>query len=206
MIRGKFISLEGVDGAGKSTHLEWIAARLRTLGKDVLVTREPGGTPLGETLRELVLTQPMTLDAEALLIFAARSEHIAKIIRPALDAGRWVVSDRFTDATFAYQGGGRGLALARISTLEAWVQDGLQPDLTVLFDVPLEIARQRLLAQQTALDRFEQENLDFFSRVRAGYAARVAADPGRFRQIDGTRTREDIKATLEKIVADICLK
>ncbi len=205
-MRGKFISLEGVDGAGKSTHLEWIAARLRELGKDVLVTREPGGTPLGESLRELVLTQPMTLDTEALVIFAARSEHIAKIIRPALEAGRWLVSDRFTDATFAYQGGGRGLDLARISALEQWVQGGLQPDLTLLFDVPLEIARQRLLAQQAALDRFEQENLDFFTRVRAGYAARVAADPRRFRQIDGTKTREEIKVILEKIIVDICSK
>ena len=184
--RGKLITLEGVDGAGKSTHLEWIAARLRDAGKDVVMTREPGGTPLGEALRELVLTQSMTLNTEALLIFAARSEHIAKVILPALEAGRWVLSDRFTDATFAYQG-------------------GLQPDLTLFFDVPLEVARQRLLAQGTALDRFEQENLEFFIRVRAGYCARVVGQPARFRQIDGTKSRDEIRKLLEEIVSTLCL-
>ena len=203
--RGKLITLEGVDGAGKSTHLEWIATRLRDAGKDVVMTREPGGTPLGEALRELVLNQSMTLNTETLLIFAARSEHLAKVILPALEAGRWVLSDRFTDATFAYQGGGRGLAEARISTLEDWVQCGLQPDLTLFFDVPLEVARQRLLAQGTALDRFEQENLEFFIRVRAGYCARVVGQPARFRQIDGTKSRDEIRKLLEEIVSTLCL-
>ena len=204
-MRGKFITLEGVDGAGKSTHLTWIASRLKELGKDVVVTREPGGTPLGESLRQLVLTQPMALETEALVIFAARSEHLAKVIRPALDAGRWVLSDRFTDATFAYQGGGRGLPQDRISELEIWVQRGLQPDLTVFFDVPLDIARERLLAQQTTLDRFEQENLEFFARVRAAYLNRVACHPARFRQIDGTQSRENIKLKLEDIISTYCL-
>jgi dTMP kinase len=204
-MRGKFITLEGVDGAGKSTHLAWIASRLTELGKDVVVTREPGGTPIGESLRQLVLTQAMDLETEALVIFAARSEHLATVIRPALDAGRWVLSDRFTDATFAYQGGGRGLAQSRIAELEDWVQRGLQPDLTFLFDVPLEVAKARLLAQQTALDRFEREDLDFFVRVRDAYLARVAADPARFRQIDGTQSREDIKQKLEEIISSYCL-
>lgn len=204
-MRGKFITLEGVDGAGKSTHLAWMASRLKELGKDVVVTREPGGTPVGESLRQLVLTQAMDLETEALVIFAARSEHLATVIRPALDAGRWVLSDRFTDATFAYQGGGRGMAQSRIAELENWVQRGLQPDLTFLFDVPLEVAKARLLAQQTALDRFEQEDLNFFVRVRAAYQARVAANPARFRQIDGTQSRENIKQKLEEIISSYCL-
>ncbi len=205
LMRGKFISLEGVDGAGKSTHLAWIASRLKELGKDVVVTREPGGTPVGESLRQLVLTQPMSLDTEALVVFAARSEHIASVIRPALEAGRWVLSDRFTDATFAYQGGGRGLEHERLAQLEAWVQRGLQPDLTLLFDVPLEVARARLLAQQSALDRFERENLDFFTRVRAAYQQRLTADPARFRQIDGTQSVDLIKQKLEEIISSYCL-
>lgn len=203
-MRGKFISLEGVDGAGKSTHLAWLASRLKELGKDVVVTREPGGTPIGEALRQLVLTQPMDLETETLIIFAARSAHLASVIRPALEAGRWVLSDRFTDATFAYQGGGRGLARDRIAKLEDWVQRGLQPDLTLLFDVPLEVARERLLAQNTALDRFEQENFEFFARVRSAYFARVASDPSRFRQIDGTQSRDIIKEKLEEIISSYC--
>ncbi|MDD5330139.1 MAG: dTMP kinase, partial [Sulfuricella sp.] len=137
----KFITLEGVDGAGKSTHLNWLAERLRSQGKPVLVTREPGGTPLGEALRELLLHQAMHLETEALLMFAARREHLDKVILPALAQGTWVISDRFTDASFAYQGGGRGLDEARLQILEQWVQKDLQPDLTLLFDVPLEISR-----------------------------------------------------------------
>jgi dTMP kinase len=203
-MRGKFITLEGVDGAGKSTHLDWLAGQLIALGKDVVVTREPGGTPLGESIRQLILNQPMNLETEALLIFAARSEHIATVIRPALEAGRWILSDRFTDATFAYQGSGRGLAAERIAALEAWVQRGLQPDLTLFFDVPVEIARQRLLSQRSELDRFEQENLAFFSRVREGYLSRITQEPARFRRIDGTQTREDIKKELEEIIISVC--
>ncbi len=204
-MRGKFITLEGVDGAGKSTHLAWIASRLKELGKDVIVTREPGGTPIGESLRQLILTQPMTLETEALLVFAARSEHLTKVILPALEEGRWVLSDRFTDATFAYQGGGRGLARERIGELEEWVQHGLQPDLTLFFDVPLEIAQARLLAQRTALDRFEQENLAFFGRVRAAYLDRVSSYPLRFRQIDGTQSLPEVKQQLEDIISIYCL-
>lgn len=206
MKRGKFITLEGVDGAGKSSHVEWLGDRLRSQGIDVLVTREPGGTALGERLRDIILAEPMSLDTEALLIFAARSEHIARVIGPALEAGRWVLSDRFTDATFAYQGGGRGMPVARIGSLEDWVQQGLQPDLTLFFDVPLDVARSRLLANAAALDRFEQENVEFFGRVRAAYLARVAANPVRFRKIDSSQPKEDIRVILEKIVSDICLK
>ncbi|MEI6303381.1 MAG: dTMP kinase [Betaproteobacteria bacterium] len=204
-MRGKFITLEGVDGAGKSTHLAWIASRLKELGKDVIVTREPGGTPIGESLRQLILTQPMALETEALLVFAARSEHLTKVILPALEEGRWVLSDRFTDATFAYQGGGRGLARERIGELEEWVQHGLQPDLTLFFDVPLEIAQARLLAQRSALDRFEQENLAFFGRVRAAYLDRASSYPLRFRQIDGTQSLAEVKQQLEDIISIYCL-
>lgn len=172
----KFITLEGIDGAGKSTHLNWLAERLRAQGKNVLVTREPGGTPLGESLREILLHQPMHLETEALLMFAARREHLDKVILPALEQGIWVISDRFTDASFAYQGGGRGLDEAKLKILESWVQQDLQPDLTLLFDVPLEISRQRLSAN-VSLDRFEREKQDFFQRVRDAYLKRAAQFP-----------------------------
>ena len=154
-MRGKFITLEGVDGAGKSTHLDWIAARLEAAGKKVLLTREPGGTPLGEELRKLLLTQAMHLETETLLMFAARREHLEQLILPALAAGTWVLSDRFTDATFAYQGGGRGLELRRIETLESWVHQDLQPDLTLIFDLSVEEAKRRRLAATPDPDRFE---------------------------------------------------
>ncbi|MFH1604962.1 MAG: dTMP kinase, partial [Pseudomonadota bacterium] len=154
-MRGKFITLEGVDGAGKSTHVQWVAGRIEAAGRKVVVTREPGGTPLGEELRKLLLTQPMHLETEALLMFAARREHLDKVILPALAAGTWVLSDRFTDATFAYQGGGRGLDMGRIEALESWVQQGLQPDLTLVFDLSVEEARRRLQQTGAARDRFE---------------------------------------------------
>ncbi|MDH4216981.1 MAG: dTMP kinase, partial [Gallionella sp.] len=157
----KFITFEGMDGAGKSTHLAWFAEMLRQHGPDVIVTREPGGTPLGEQLREMLLNQPMSIGTEALLMFAARLEHIEQVIRPALHSGKWVISDRFTDASFAYQGGGRGLDWGKLSQLEQWVHADLQPDLTLFFDVPVEVARQRL-ANNASLDRFEQEQADFF--------------------------------------------
>ena len=176
MNRAKFITFEGVDGAGKSTHLAWFADTLRQRGLDVLVTREPGGTPLGERLREILLNQPMHAETEALLMFAARLEHIEQVIRPALQRGVWVVSDRFSDASFAYQGGGRGVSLAKLEQLERWVHEGLQPDLTLLFDIPVEIARQRL-SNNLTLDRFEQEQSDFFERVRAAYHHRVQKNP-----------------------------
>lgn len=200
--KSKFITLEGIDGAGKSTHLNWLAERLRSQGKSVLVTREPGGTPLGETLREILLHQSMHLETEALLMFAARREHLDKVILPALQQGTWVISDRFTDASFAYQGGGRGLGEARLQILEQWVQQDLQPDLTLLFDVPIEISRQRL-AGNISLDRFEQEKQDFFQRVREAYLRRAAQFPRRIRIIDSSRSLDEIRAELEQIVSSI---
>lgn len=194
--RGKLLTLEGVDGAGKSTHVEWICSRLRDLGHDVVMTREPGGTPLGERLRELLLHEPMSLETETLLMFAARREHLEAVIEPALAAGRWVVCDRFTDATYAYQGGGRQLGAARIAPLEHWVHAGLQPDRTWLFDVPLAVARERLGRARTP-DRFERESDAFFERTRDAYHARVAAAPSRFLVIDGTQTIEAIRGALD---------
>ncbi len=202
--RGRFITLEGVDGAGKSTHLGWIAERLRARGLDVLVTREPGGTPLGERLRELLLSEPMHLETETLLMFAARREHLARVILPALEAGRWVLSDRFTDATFAYQGGGRGLSKDRIAALERWVQGDLQPDLTLYFDLPVETARQRIAGSQAALDRFEREDNGFFERVRGAYLERAAGAPQRIRVIDASQPLELVKETLEEVFVRYC--
>lgn len=203
-MRGKFITLEGVDGAGKSTHLDWIAERIRAAGRQVAVTREPGGTPLGEALRKLLLTQPMHLETETLLMFAARREHLEQLILPALAAGTWVLSDRFTDATFAYQGGGRGLDLGRIEALEDWVHQGLQPDLTLVFDLSVEKAKRRRLAAASAPDRFEQENLDFFARVRAVYLERAARYPQRIRLIDASQTIDNIRKQLEVLILTIC--
>lgn len=197
---GKFITFEGIDGAGKSTHLDWLSNYLRSQGHSVVVTREPGGTPLGEKLREILLNQPMHLETEALLMFAARREHLDKVIRPALAAGKWVISDRFTDASFAYQGGGRGLDESKLATLEQWVQEGLQPDLTLLFDVPVEVSRQRL-ANNASLDRFEQEKQDFFQRVRENYLNRARQFPSRFRVIDSSRSLDEIQKSLEEIVS-----
>ncbi len=198
----KFITFEGVDGAGKSTHLQWFADTLRQRGLEVLVTREPGGTPLGEHLREILLNQPMHAETEALLMFAARLEHIEQVIRPALQQGTWVVSDRFSDASFAYQGGGRGVPWAKLEQLERWVHEGLQPDLTLLFDIPVGIARQRL-SNNPALDRFEQEQADFFERVRTAYHRRVQQNPQRYAVIDAAQSLEKVKQQLEKIVASI---
>jgi dTMP kinase len=203
-VRGKFITLEGVDGAGKSTHLDWIAGRLEAAGKKVVVTREPGGTPLGEELRELLLAQPMHLETETLLMFAARREHLDQLILPALAAGNWVLSDRFTDATFAYQGGGRGLDLGKIESLENWVHQGLQPDLTLIFDLSVEEAKRRRMAATAAPDRFEQENLDFFARARAVYLARAARYPQRIRLIDASQTMVEIRKLLEEILVTAC--
>jgi dTMP kinase len=195
----KFITFEGVDGAGKSSHLEWFADALRQRGHDVVVTREPGGTPLGERLREILLTQAMSIGTEALLMFAARMEHIEQVIKPALRAGKWVISDRFSDASFAYQGGGRGLDWDKLSQLEQWVHGDLQPDLTLFFDVPVEVARQRL-ANNSSLDRFEQEQSDFFERVRAGYHRRVREMPQRYAVIDAGQTLDIVKHKLKEIV------
>jgi len=202
MSRGKFITLEGIDGAGKSTQLGGIADFLRARGKDVVVTREPGGTPLGEKLRDLLLSQPMNIETETLLMFAARREHIAQVIAPALAAGRWVLSDRFTDATYAYQGAGRGMAADKIAALEQWVQRGLQPDLTLIFDVPVEIAGRRLA--KGPADRFEREGLGVFERIRAGYLERAAGDRSRVRVIDGGKSLEEVRNEVEGIIATIC--
>jgi len=196
---GKFITFEGVDGAGKSTHLAWFADALRQRGLDVVITREPGGTPLGEQLRKILLNQPMSSGTEALLMFAARLEHIEQVIKPALRAGEWVISDRFSDASFAYQGGGRGLDWDKLNQLEQWVHPDLQPDLTLFFDVPVEVARQRL-ANNVSLDRFEQEQADFFERVRAGYHKRVQQNPQRYVVIDAAQSLDIVKHKLEEII------
>lgn len=200
---GKFITLEGIDGAGKSTHHGWLVDFLRQQGKSVVATREPGGTPLGEALREMLLHHPMHLETEALLMFAARREHLEQVILPALARGDWVVSDRFTDASFAYQGGGRGLAENRLKTLETWVQGNLQPDLTLLFDAPSDIAQKRRNASGNAPDRFEQEQSAFFDRVRRAYLERAQAEPERIVIIDSTLRLDEIKNKLEQIVSTI---
>jgi len=200
--RGKFITLEGVDGAGKSTHLEWLAALLKGRGREVVLTREPGGTPLGEELRTLLLSQPMHIDTEILLMFAARREHLARVILPALEAGKWVISDRFTDATFAYQGGGRGVPVERIAMLEKWVQGDFQPDLTLVFHVSVEIAEQRR-GGRAGGDRFEQLDKAFFERVSAQYLSRAAQDAARMRIIDASGSLTDIQKKLEEIILSI---
>ncbi|MCX7672503.1 MAG: dTMP kinase [Thiobacillaceae bacterium] len=199
MKRGLFITLEGVDGAGKSTHLEWLAGLFRARGHAVRVTREPGGTPLGERLRALLLTEPMHAETEALLMFAARCEHLHALIRPALAAGEVVLCDRFTDASYAYQGGGRGLPAARLAILEDWVHGGLQPDLTLLFDLPDALAQARRAAARTA-DRFEREQTDFHARVRAAYLQRAARHPERIRVIDASGSIEAVRAQLEQVL------
>lgn len=198
----KFITFEGVDGAGKSTHLSWFAEALRQRGQDVVVTREPGGTALGEQLREILLHQTMGMDTEALLMFAARAEHIEQVISPALLAGKVVLSDRFSDASFAYQGSGRGMDWEKLKQLEAWVHNDLQPDLTLFFDVPVDVARLRLASNATP-DRFEQEHGDFFERVRAGYHRRVQENPQRYAVIDAAQPLEKVTAQLGAILATI---
>ena len=199
MARGKFISFEGIDGAGKSTHVNSVAEQLRAAGNAVVSTREPGGTSLGEKLRALLLAEPMHLETEALLMFAARREHIAQVIEPALARGEWVISDRFTDASFAYQGGGRRLSLDKLAVLEHWVHPDLQPDLTLLFDVPIDVARQRLDAERV-LDKFEQEQSDFFAATRDVYLQRAAQFPNRIRVIDSTQPLETVRNEVEKII------
>ncbi|MGE5651013.1 MAG: dTMP kinase [Bacillota bacterium] len=199
---GKFITFEGIDGAGKSTHIAFVAELLKARGLRVVVTREPGGTPLGEKLRELLLHEKMHLETEALLMFASRREHLAQVIEPALARGDWVISDRFTDATFAYQGGGRKLALDKLAVLEQWVHPHLQPDLTLLFDVPLAVARARLDATRE-LDKFEQEKADFFDATRREYLRRAAEFPDRFRIIDSTRSIPAIQEELASLVRGI---
>jgi len=202
MSAAKFITFEGVDGAGKSTGLDWFADALRKRGIDLLVTREPGGTPLGEKLRELLLHEPMHAETEAMLMFAARREHVEQVIRPALKRGTWVISDRFSDASFAYQGGGRGVPLAKLEQLEQWVHGDLQPDITLLFDIPIEIARQRLVNNES-LDRFEQERSEFFERVRQAYLARASKTPQRFAVIHAEKTLDEVQESLSKIAISL---
>jgi dTMP kinase len=204
--RGRFITFEGIDGAGKSTHVGWVVDRIVAAGHRAVATREPGGTPVGEALRELLLRHPMSHDSEALLMFAARREHLAQVIRPALDRGDWVVCDRFTDATYAYQGGGHGVPVARIGELEAWIHGDCQPDLTLLFDVPLEVSRQRLQRAQgegRTLDKFESEADAFFLRVRAAYLDRATRDPGRVRVIDSTRSLAEVRDAVGRELATL---
>ena len=202
MSSGKFITFEGLDGAGKSTHIAAAVELLRARGYTVVATREPGGTPIAEKIRVLLLAEPMDLATETLLMFAARQSHLAEVIRPALAQGSWVVCDRFSDATYAYQGGGRGVSAARIEALEAWVQEGLQPDLTILFDLPFEVARQRIGGERQ-LDRFETEAADFHNRVRAAYQQRAAQSPRRFAVLDATQDQESIRRAVESLVGGL---
>jgi dTMP kinase len=204
MARGKFITFEGIDGAGKTTHLAWfrehLEEKLANAGHTVVMTREPGGTPLGEALRELLLHQHMDLETEALLMFAARREHLAQVIEPALGRGDWVLSDRFTDATFAYQGGGRGLPRDKLEALERWVQGGFQPDLTVLFDIAPETAGARRGAARSP-DKFESETDAFFARTRAEYLRRAQEAPHRFAVIDAGQSIVRIRHALDDVIA-----
>ena len=200
-MRGKFISFEGIDGAGKSTHLKFVADLLRAKGRAVVLTREPGGTLLGEKLRALVLAEHMHPETETLIMFAARREHIAIVIEPALARGDWVISDRFSDASFAYQGGGRGVAEHKIEILEAWVQNTLQPDLTLLFDLDTAAAKDRQTKAGLIPDRFEQQQQDFFKAVRQTYLDRAKRFPQRICAIDSSAAIEEIQRQLGRIVA-----
>lgn len=200
--RGCFITFEGIDGAGKSSQIAALVKLLESHGVVVEQTREPGGTELGERLRVLLLHEPMHLETEAMLMFAARREHLAARIMPALEAGRWVVSDRFTDATYAYQVGGRGLAEDRFDALEQWVHPGFQPDLTLLFDLPAEVAAARVANAGAAPDRFEREQQCFFERVRTAYLARAARAPARIRVIAADRDPGEIRAEVERICTE----
>lgn len=200
---GRFITLEGVDGAGKSTHIAWIAERLRTRASEVIVTREPGGTPFAEKLRALVLAEPMGALAETLLMFAARSDHVRQVIAPALARGAWVVCDRFTDATLAYQGGGKGVQESLIWQLARAAHPGLAPDLTLVFDCPYEVSRARLGGTGRQLDRFESEGQAFFDRVRGAYQQLAQKEPGRVRLVDASRSLEEVKAIVEQELSTI---
>ena len=202
---GLFITLEGPEGAGKSTNRDYLATRLREHGIDVLLTREPGGTPLAERVRELLLApseEPMAADTELLLVFAARAQHLAQVIRPALARGAVVLCDRFTDATYAYQGGGRGLSEARIEVLENFVQDTLRPDLTLVFDLPVEVGLARAAARGR-LDRFEQEGQSFFEAVRQTYLRRAALQPQRYYILDAAQSLADVQQALDNLLPQL---
>jgi dTMP kinase len=201
--RGKFITLEGVDGAGKSTHIPWIAERLRANGREVVVTREPGGTPLAEKLRVRVLTEAMDPITETRLMFEARADHVRAVIAPALARAAWVVCDRFTDSTVAYQGAGKGVDRGLIDELAGKAHAGLRPDLTLVFDATYAVSSQRLGASGRQPDRFETEGRDFFDRVRGAYRELAEKEPERVRLIDGTRSADEVKKDIEKILATI---
>jgi dTMP kinase len=200
---GRFITFEGGEGSGKSTQIERLAERLRARGFDPLTTREPGGTPLAEKLRELILTEPMDALTETLLLFAARDDHVRTVIAPALAAGTWVLCDRFTDATFAYQGGGKGVPAELIAHLAQVSHNGLMPDLTLVFDCPYEVSRERLGRTGRAPDRFERENRGFFDRVRQGYLGLARADAERIRILDATGSVDDIKKRIKEELATL---
>jgi dTMP kinase len=199
--RGRFITLEGVDGAGKSSHIQFIADAVAASGRHVIVSREPGGTDLAERLRRTILEEPMEAAAETLLLFAARADHVRRVIAPALEAGTWVVCDRFSDATAAYQGAGKGVPMDFIQRLGEAAHPGLRPDRTLLFDCAYEVARQRLGASGKALDRFEREDAAFFERVRNAYLALAKADPERIRVIDAAKDHASIRKSLERHLA-----
>jgi dTMP kinase len=201
-MKAKFITLEGMDGAGKSTHISSIIKLLSARGVEVVSTREPGGTELGERLRELLLHEAMHPETETLLMFAARREHIAQVIKPALARGAYVLSDRFTDATYAYQCGAKGVEASKIEQLEQWVQDGLQPDMTLLFDVPVEVSMQRLSAARTP-DKFERESADFFTRIRNAYLQRAQQNPARFKIIDGNLPLDEVAKSVTQAIASL---
>lgn len=198
-MNGKFISVEGVEGAGKSTQIAFIESFLKQAGKNVVITREPGGTELGEQIRSLLLTPreaEMTHTAELLLMFAARAEHVETVIRPALERGDWVLCDRFLDATYAYQGGGRGIAAERIKSLADWTLHGLETDMTLLFDLPVELGQQRVQQRQQGKDRFEQEKTAFFELIRNSYLKRAAAEPQRMQVIDASQDIDSVQTQL----------
>lgn len=201
-MRGKFITLEGMDGAGKSTHILDIIKLLELKGVEVISTREPGGTLLGEQLRTLLLNEAMHPETETLLMFAARREHISQIIEPALARGAWVLSDRFTDATYAYQSGGRGVLANKVIELEAWVQGDLQPDLTLLFDVPVEVSVVRL-ASARAPDKFERESAEFFTKIRNAYLDRANKNPNRFCMINSNQALDDVKVEVKNVISTL---
>ena len=199
---GRFITVEGIDGAGKSSHIEWLREYLSAAGHAVVVTREPGGTPLGESLRTLLLNEPMSPETEMMLMFAARAEHLSSVIRPALEMGAWVISDRFSDATYAYQVGGRGVPEQKFSALESWVQEGLQPDRTLLFDVSVATAQARLYDTRI-LDRFEREASDFHQRVRDAYHQRATQYPERIRLVASDVPMDDVRAQILIALSDL---
>lgn len=205
MKKNYFISLEGVEGVGKTTNLRYLAEYLHQNDTPLLVTREPGGTPLADDIRRFILSdhhEEVFPDTELMLIFAARAQHIANVIRPALKEGKCVLCDRFTDASYAYQGAGRGIAPERIAALETWVQGDLRPDITILLDAPISIALERIKSRGK-LDRFESEHIDFFHKVRDCYLQRAQDEPERFRIIDASRTQEQVQADIRKIVDDL---